>query len=99
MPDLLTRRQTAFVLWRPGVQDPPPHLVIGTLQPGNPPAFAEQARLDMRQVADNPDLWELPAANCGLQDGTIYHYWFEVTDSDPRRDGPRPRILCTDPAA
>jgi pullulanase len=38
------------------------------------------------------------AAACGLTDGTVYHYWFEVTDSSPIHNPPQ-RILCTDPTA
>ena len=34
MSDLLKRKETEFVLWRPGVQDPTPRLVIGQLLPG-----------------------------------------------------------------
>src|SRR5215208_7025038 len=101
MSDLLKRKETGFVLWRPGVQDPTPRLVIGQLLPGNPPSLIGERRLDMRRTEKNPDLWTIPAAECGLTEGEIYHYWFEVSDSDPRRGaiGPRPRILCTDPAA
>ncbi|WP_135466527.1 alpha-amylase family glycosyl hydrolase [Crenalkalicoccus roseus] len=98
MADLLARKAEGFVLWRPRVTDPPPRLVIGTLRPGNPARFEEHRRLDLRPAAGHPDLWELPAAECGLADGTVYHYWFEVTDSDPRRAAPA-RMLCTDPAA
>jgi pullulanase len=101
MPDLLTRKETAFVLWRPDVQDQPPCLIIGQFRPGNPPTFINGRRLDLRRVEGNPDLWGLPAAECGLAEGGIYHYWFEVSDSDPRRGfaGLPARIFCTDPAA
>ena len=37
----------------------------------------------MRLVAGFTDLWEIPRAECGLVDGEMYHYWFEVTV--PRR--------------
>ena len=98
MADLLDRKRDAFVLWRPGVTVPPPRLVIGRFQPGNPPCFVEEGRFDLRPAAGHPDLWEIPAAACGLAEGRVYHYWFEVTDSDPRRAAPA-RILCTDPTA
>src|SRR5229473_3875171 len=35
--DILNRRATQFVLWSPRPQNQPPRLVIGRLQPGNPP--------------------------------------------------------------
>ena len=47
--------------------------------------------------AGSPDLWTVPAAQCNLADGAVYHYWFEVTDSHPQRPGKRIRI--TDPMA
>jgi pullulanase len=98
LPDLLRRKQTHFVLWRPRETDPPPAVVLGTFQNGNPPSFAEHRRAPLRRAAGFPDLWEVAAAECGLLDGQVYHYWFEVADSDPRRQGRR-RILCTDPTA
>ena len=45
--DLLQRKTTHFVLWRPRHTDPPPTLVIGTLQPGNPPAFVDEQQLEL----------------------------------------------------
>jgi pullulanase len=41
-------------------------------------------------------LWRLPTASAGLQDGRIYHYWFEVDNTFPGASG---RILVCDPAA
>lgn len=40
--DLLARRETRFVLWRPKHDDPPPYRVIGQVGGGNPPMFEEQ---------------------------------------------------------
>lgn len=99
--DLLRRKTTHFVLWRPRMTTPPPELVIGKLQHGNPPAFVQEQRFPLHQAAVSPDLWEREATSCRLIDGEIYHYWFEVTDSNPykRHDGVPPRILCTDPSA
>jgi pullulanase len=51
----------------------------------------------LSQRPDHPDLWSIEAAKCGLVDGQVYHYWFEVSDSSPTRDGSR--IACTDPTA
>jgi glycosidase len=96
--DLLNRKRTHFVLWRPAVTNPAPTLVIGQFQNGNPPTFSERNRIDLAPDPANPDLWTIPAASCGLTDGQIYHYWFEVTDSDPRKSNRR-RIRCTDPTA
>lgn len=44
------------------------------------------------------DLWEIPAANCNLIDGRIYHYWFEVAVSHPERPADV-RLRITDPFA
>ncbi|HEY7494780.1 MAG TPA: alpha-amylase family glycosyl hydrolase [Candidatus Tectomicrobia bacterium] len=99
--DLLHRKATHFVLWRPRLTNPSPTLVIGKLKPGNPPDFVEAQRFDLRPSPLSADLWERPAAECGLAAGSIYHYWFEVNDSNPYKEhGERPaRILCTDPTA
>jgi pullulanase len=87
-PDLLTRRRTQFVLWRPGVPDPP-RLVLGRFQPGSPPTLADETTHELNRVPGFDDLWARPASDCGLRDGEVYHYWFEVTDSRP--GGPRGR--------
>ncbi len=96
--DLLHRKVTDFVLWRPRYTDPPPCLIIGQLRPGNPPAFGDEQRFELRPSPTHPDLWERPAADCALVDGAVYHYWFEVSDSTPTREADR-RIRCTDPTA
>jgi pullulanase len=99
--DLLHRKTTHFVLWRPRITAPPPELVIGKLQHGNPPAFIQEQRFPLGQAAVSPDLWERDATSCHLTEGEIYHYWFEVNDSNPYKHhgNPPPRILCTDPMA
>jgi hypothetical protein len=38
------------------------------------------------------------AANCGLDDGVVYHYWFEVDDSRSAFQPPA-RVVVTDPFA
>src|SRR5947209_1500730 len=96
--DLLTRRTTHFVLWRPKQTATAPRLILGQFQPGNPPALTGEKQFDLRPAAGFADLWELPAADCGLAGGQIYHYWFEVDDSDPGKDPPA-RIRCGDPFA
>jgi len=41
-------------------------------------------------------LWLIAARNCGLTEGDTVHYWFEVEDTHPQRQG---TVRCTDPAA
>lgn len=94
--DLLERRRQNFVLWRVSAPDPPPTLVIGQLQAGAPVALAGEQRFDLERDKRFADLWSVSVASCGLADG-VHHYWFEVTDARPDRDGQRIRI--TDPLA
>ena len=98
--DILNRRATRFVLWSPRVQVVPPRLVIGRLSPGNPPAFegVQLSPIALAPARDAAGLFEVAAANCGLDDGVVYHYWFEVDDS---RSGFQPpaRVVVTDPFA
>jgi 1,4-alpha-glucan branching enzyme len=96
MADLLARRETAFVLWHVAAS-PPPLLIIGWLQPGTPLSIIGERQLPLRAVAGFDDLWELPAAECQLNDGWVYYYWFEVTANHPDRADVRVRI--TDPLA
>jgi hypothetical protein len=81
--DLLQRKRTHFVLWRPAVTNPPPALVIGTFRAGNPPSFERLNRFDLAPSPMSADLWELAAAACSLVDGHVYHYWLEVTNANP----------------
>lgn len=90
--DILQRRKTAFILWRVTNIVPPPQLIIGQLQPGTPPTLAGLASFPLQNSAALPDLWSIDATACGLTDGTVYHYWFEVTDAAPWRNGQRIRI-------
>lgn len=96
--DLLERRTTHFVLWHPHAPTPVPELIIGRFQPGNPPSLADEHRFPLSPVQNFPDLYAVSAADCDLQDGHVYHYWFEVEDSTPGRN-PRLRVRCTDPLA
>lgn len=97
--DLLDRKQTQFVLWHPKPDAAAgPVLVIGQFQAGNPPALANQQRFNLALVDGFTDLFAIDAADCELADGEVYHYWFEVEDSDPSRNPPQ-RVLCTDPIA
>ena len=97
-PDLLKRKRTHFLLWRPRHLDPVPKLRIGVFQPGNPPSLAEEQLLELDQSAVFADLWEIKARNCNLVDGRIYHYWFRVRDGHPQADHTG-AIDCTDPTA
>lgn len=96
--DLLQRKRTHFVLWRPGSVNPPPALVIGTFIEGNPPSFQPLNRFDLAASPVSADLWEVAAAACGLADNRVYHYWFEVTNVNPKTPASA-RIMCTDPTA
>src|SRR5215510_5098732 len=95
---LLDRKQTHFVFWRPGPADPAPKLVIGVFKGGSPPTLDQQKDIPLKRSVDSDEVWEVAAAACGLQDGQVYHYWFEVTDTAPFRS-PHPTLRCTDPAA
>lgn len=96
-PDIFAQKDKNFVLWREASHNPPPTLVIGQLQLGAPVVCVGEQRCDLRQSAEFPDLWLIPADNCNLADGHVYHYWFEVADSHPQRSGQRIRV--TDPMA
>ncbi len=91
--DLLKRRETHFVLWRPS-GTAAPVLVLGTLVPGNPPMIAQETRHTLLPAAQ-AGLWELPCSSPGLSDG-VYHYWFEIEDTSPFGAG---TLLVTDPLA
>lgn len=97
MSHLLALKKTAFVLWRPCHVDPTPRLVIGQFEYGNPPRLANRKVFPLNQHQDHPDLWTIEATQCGLINGQVYHYWFEVSDSSPTRDSTL--ITCTDPTA
>ena len=92
--DLLNRRTTHFTLWAP--QQTSPALVIGKFQFGAPPSHEGRRTLPLSAVAGLNDLWEIAAADCGLQDGTVYHYWFQVNDTRPG-SAPASAVLVTDP--
>jgi pullulanase len=95
--NIRVRKEKAFLLWRVSAAATPPVLVIGQLSPGAPISLANEQQFGLQQDAAHPDLWWIAADQCGLTDGGVYHYWFEVTDSAPYRNGQRIRI--TDPMA
>ncbi len=96
--DLLTRRSTRFILWSPRRQTRSPLLVIGRLRSGNPPAIVDLRRIPLASSPDSGDLFEIAAADCGLDDDTVYHYWFELDDSRSNRSPPD-SVVVTDPFA
>ena len=96
--DLLARRASHFLLWRPNESLAPPLLILGRFQPGNPPALANERQFTMKPAAGVSGLWQVAATDCGLADGDIIHYWFEVEDTHPHRSLSR-TARCTDPAA
>jgi 1,4-alpha-glucan branching enzyme len=96
--DLLLRRQTHFTLWRPRIGGQAPVLVIGNFVAGNPNGFIHRVDIPLSVVdPDLPGLWAVAAADCGLADG-IYHYWFQVENTNPADPAGAP-ILCSDPFA
>lgn len=94
--DLLGRRASHFLIWRPNRSTVPPKIVIGRFQAGNPPTLAGERRLSLTAAPGVNDLWLIAARDCGLTEGNIVHYWFEVEDTHPQRQG---IVRCTDPAA
>jgi glycosidase len=95
--DLLSRKSTHFVLWSPRVVVTSPVLVIGKFLAGNPPTLTAANRFPLIRAAGVTGLWEISATSCGLVDGSVYHYWFEVQSTNPDRPGGA--IPCTDPTA
>lgn len=96
--NLLERKRTHFVLWAPHTGAQAPKLIIGELQATNPVSLANERAMDMVDATGARDLWQLAAAQAGLQTGKVYHYWFEVTDRKAGRPQGQ-RIRVTDPAA
>ncbi len=96
--DILVRRTTRFLLWSPRPPAQAPQVVLGMFHAGNPPSVQNIRRLSLLPAANAGGLFEIEAAACGLEDGAIIHYWFEVDDS---RSGHQPpdRVIVTDPFA
>jgi pullulanase len=96
--DLLLRRETQFALWLPSATGKSPVLVIGTFAAGNPNTLANRKVITLSKASPTtPGLWVVSAAESGLADG-IYHYWFQVENTNPNGPDAAP-ILCTDPFA
>jgi pullulanase len=95
--DLLQRRQKSFTLWLPRPSAKPPAVVIGKFVEGAPPGVHLLPGSPFAMTEAAPGLWELPATGCGLADGKVYHYWFEVDDAALGQLGKR--VRRTDPLA
>jgi 1,4-alpha-glucan branching enzyme len=92
--NLLDRKLTYFVLWAPGQTQPA--LVIGELQYGASPILTGEHTVPLAAVAGLNGLFEIAATSCGLIDGHVYHYWFEVDDTRPGHAAGA-RVSVTDP--
>jgi 1,4-alpha-glucan branching enzyme len=98
--DLLSRKKTHFVLWRPSTSEPAPTLYIGNIQPNNLDRLQKLKEFPLKQSIEFPELWEVSAQECGLSEGQVYFYWFKVRNSDPYDLANASQILyCTDPTA
>jgi pullulanase len=103
MTRLLNRKKTYFILWRSGAANAgaPPNLVIGQLNAAAPPALTGEQTFPMSPspLSTAGDLWEIAAADCNLIDGQVYHYWFDVANTNVYPGAANGRLQCTDPAA
>ncbi len=97
MTDIMRRRAAGFVLWRPARTDPAPAVRVATFAPGNPPSESLVLERSLSRVAGFADLWELPIAGLPLVAGTVYVYWFLITNDRPGE--PRELVRVTDPFA
>ncbi len=94
--DLLNRKETHFVLWRPGATDVPPTLFIGK----STDPVAQFKEFPLNPSPSFPELWEIDAVSCGLEEGKVYFYWFKVRNTEPYDPGNTNQILyCTDAVA
>ena len=98
LADLLNRKFSHFVLWRPGALEPAPLLYIGNFQSKSTNPFETFQEIPLRQSEQFPDLWEIPAQECNLTSGAVYFYWFKIRDTDPYNSTNR-ILYCTDPTA
>jgi pullulanase len=97
--DLLTRKETHFLLWRPGATDVPPTLFIG-LSTDASAVTTKFKEIALQPSTLFPELWEVAVANCGLVEGRVYYYWFKVRNTEPYDPGSAKQVLyCTDPIA
>ena len=79
MSHLMSRRETAFTLWRPARTAPAPKVRIVSFVPGNPPSESLVFEGDLA-LTDDPDIWTLPIQDLPLVSGQVYEYWFIVVN-------------------
>jgi 1,4-alpha-glucan branching enzyme len=98
--DLLSRKQTHFVLWRPGISQPPPSVYIAKPSAKASNRFEKVGEYPLSQSPEFPELWEISAQACGLTDGQVYLYWFKIRNTEPYNPENINKVLyCTDPTA
>lgn len=98
--DLLNRKKTHFILWRPGASQPIPSLYIGSIDPERSDRIVKLGEFPLQQSSEFPELWELSAQECGLADGQVYFYWFKVRNTDPYDPANANQIMyCCDPTS
>src|SRR5260370_31389437 len=83
--DLLERRASHFLIWRPNRSTVPPKIVIGRFQAGNPPTLAGERRLSLTAAPGANGLWLIAPRDCGLTQGNTFHYSFPVEATHPQR--------------
>ena len=100
IPNLLIRKQTHFVLWRPGTIAPPPQLWIGQFQSTTADPYTDFRTIALAPNPDFPELWEIAAKDCNLMDGKVYFYWYKVYNTNPYPfTGENEILYCSDPFA
>ncbi len=98
LAQLLIRKKTKFVLWRPRFTDPQPALFIGKHVP-NCKDFENFTTHLLQPSSQFPDLWEIEASDCGLTDGQVYCYWFKVCNGNEPPPRTEQVLYVTDPLA
>lgn len=99
LAQLLIRKKTHFVLWRPRFIDPQPALFIGNFLSPSPTPFGKFTTHLLKQSPLLPDLWEIDANACELTDGQVYYYWFKVRDGIEPSPITEQVVYVTDPLA
>lgn len=98
--DLLNRKKSHFVLWRPAATQPAPTLYIGSADSQNLEQLTNLKEYPLHQSQDFPELWEVAAKECNLVEGQVYFYWFKIRNSDPYDPANTNQIMyCSDPMA
>jgi hypothetical protein len=69
--NILDRKETHFVLWRPGSIMNAPQLIVAQLRSGNPAELANEKQFTMTPAVGVTGLWEIAARDCQLISGQI----------------------------